>query len=129
MALTDSKFGASYKVEETAFNLAVGTDMPRWSWLETPVPASQVKRVNSLGYRHNQYIEARPNENGSAGNKAGDMVQRPELEIFGRAMVGGGKVFGAAHVFDYPWGDLGDATVVDIGGGIGTYIVFTSQSR
>ncbi|XXH01905.1 hypothetical protein Hte_008267 [Hypoxylon texense] len=121
VALTDSKFGPSYKVEETALNLAVGTDLPMWSWLETPVSASQVRRVNNLGYPHGQLIDARSNGDRSAGNRVGDLVHRPELQIFGRAMVGGGKVSGAAHVFDYPWGELGDATVVDIGGGIGGF--------
>ncbi|KAI1373457.1 S-adenosyl-L-methionine-dependent methyltransferase [Hypoxylon crocopeplum] len=127
VALTDSKFGPSYKVEETAFNLAVGTDLPRWGWLEAPVPASQVRRVNSLGYPHHQPIDARSNGDGSAGKQGGDMIRRPELEIFGRAMVGGGKVFGAAHVVDYPWGELGDATVVDIGGGIGGFPLQLSE--
>ena len=65
------------------------------------------------------------------------MVNRPELEVFGLAMLGGGMVFGAAHPYgelgstekliregvltgtDYPWGDLGEATLVDVGGGVG----------
>lgn len=51
--------------------------------------------------------------------KGKEMVPRPELEIFGLAMVGGGRVFGTAHLHDYGWAELGKATVVDIGGGIG----------
>ena len=66
-----------------------------------------------------------------------ELVNRPELEVFGLAMLGGGLVFGAAHPYgmlvivwslgrfavlteiDYPWSELGEATVVDIGGGVG----------
>jgi hypothetical protein len=120
VALTDPKLGPSYKVEETAFNLAVGTDLPRWSWLETRIPASDVKRVNGQGYPRAGPVDAHAKGvNGKHDGRSEETVQRPELEIFGRAMVGGGKVFGAAHVVDYPWAKLGKATVVDIGGGIG----------
>lgn len=34
-----------------------------------------------------------------------DLVSRPELEVFGLAMLGGGKVFGAAH----PYGESASA--------------------
>ena len=44
---------------------------------------------------------------------------RPELEIFGLAMLGGGRVMGTAHLYDYPWQELGKGTVVDVGGGVG----------
>ena len=53
-------------------------------------------------------------------------------------MVGGGRVFGEAHLYgmssghiedltlltravDFPWASLGPATIVDIGGGVGKY--------
>ncbi|KAL7621041.1 hypothetical protein AAE478_008353 [Parahypoxylon ruwenzoriense] len=127
VALTDTKFGPSYKVEETAFNLAVGTELPRWSWLEMRVPKGQVKRVNSQGYPRAEAGDAHVNGDNGVKRQAGETLQRPELEIFGRAMVGGGKVFGAAHVVDYPWGELGNATVVDIGGGIGGFPLQLSE--
>jgi hypothetical protein len=125
-ALTDPVKGPSYRVEETAFQLAVGTDLPRWSWLEERIPKTE-KKVNSHGY---------PRANGSAvdgsainGNGTFDKddgqpetVPRPELEIFGLAMLGGGRVFGTAHLYDYPWEDLADGTVVDVGGGVGEFI-------
>lgn len=44
---------------------------------------------------------------------------RPELEIFGLAMLGGGRVMCTAHLYDYPWQELGKGTVVDVGGGVG----------
>ena len=74
----------------------------------------------------------------SGGKREGsELVNRPELEVFGLAMLGGGMVFGAAHPYgtlvivwslgrfvaltelDYPWSELGEATVVDVGGGVG----------
>lgn len=127
VALTDPQFGPSYKVEETAFNLAVGTELPRWGWLEARVPASQLKRVNSRGYPRAESDGNRRNGVDDAADKSGDLVQRPELEVFGRAMVAGGKVFGAAHVVDYPWGELGEATFVDVGGGIGMNSILTRR--
>ena len=33
------------------------------------------------------------------GYEKDDLVSRPELEVFGLAMLGGGKVFGAAHQY------------------------------
>ncbi|KAI1823254.1 S-adenosyl-L-methionine-dependent methyltransferase [Xylaria intraflava] len=119
-ALTDPKFGASYKVEETAFNLALGTDLPRWSWLETLVPASEVDRLSRRGDprtdRPDTHVKV---ANGHAGAKTEVLVQRPELEISARSMTGCGKVFGSAHIVDFPWATLGKATFVDVGGGIG----------
>jgi hypothetical protein len=47
-------------------------------------------------------------------------VSRQEFEVFGLAMLGGGRVSGTAHLFDYPWARLGRARVVDVGGGVGT---------
>ncbi len=46
---------------------------------------------------------------------------RPELKIMSMAMVGGGRVTGKAHVYDFPWASLGNGTVVDVGGGVGTF--------
>lgn len=43
-----------------------------------------------------------PSLNGKNGYSNGDMVSRPELEVFGLAMLGGGNVFGAAH----PYGNI-----------------------
>ena len=44
--------------------------------------------------------KSRKGQNGFAGEKS--LVARPEHEIFGLAMLGGGMVFGAAH----PYGQL-----------------------
>ncbi|KAJ3045592.1 hypothetical protein HDV00_009249 [Rhizophlyctis rosea] len=45
--------------------------------------------------------------------------KRPELKIFGLGMVGHGKLHDRCQLFDYPWGSLGAAKVVDVGGGVG----------
>ena len=68
------------------------------------------------------------------------MISRPEHELFGLAMLGGELVSGAAHPYGeadrlyshlgrqtntneirlkYPWHKLGEATIVDVGGGVG----------
>lgn len=84
-------------------------------------------------------LPGRVKPSGGQGARNG-LVSRPELEVFGLAMLGGGMVFGAAHAYgkpvvvvavvggrtllteiDYPWGTLGEATVVDVGGGVGQF--------
>ncbi|KAH8090989.1 S-adenosyl-L-methionine-dependent methyltransferase [Cristinia sonorae] len=49
----------------------------------------------------------------------GTTKQRRELPAFGLAMLGGGRALGVPLYRDYPWQDLGAATVVDVGGGVG----------
>lgn len=44
---------------------------------------------------------------------------RKELELFHLAMVGAGRTAMPGIVADYPWGQLGKAKIVDMGGGIG----------
>ena len=124
--------GPSYQVEDTAFQNAVGTTKPRWEWLEEKVPREQLG-CQGAGYPG---LPARDKTSGDEG-KGNHLVSRPELELFGLAMLGGGLVFGAAHPYgeldsaefsirqgvltgiDYPWEDLGEATLVDVGGGVG----------
>ncbi|EED80501.1 predicted protein [Postia placenta Mad-698-R] len=80
----------SYSLEETAFQEAFNTSY--WEYLETDVgePDAVAKR-------------------------------RQEREVFGLAMVGGGRVHAPPlyAATDYPWGALGTATIVDVGGGVG----------
>jgi len=42
-------------------------------------------------------------------------------------MLGGGRVFGRAHLYDFPWASLGTATVVDVGGGVGGFCLQLSH--
>ncbi|KAH9925247.1 O-methyltransferase-domain-containing protein [Fomitopsis serialis] len=41
-------------------------------------------------------------------------------EMFPLAMVGEGQMCSPSLIADFPWGDLGEATVVDVGGGVGS---------
>jgi hypothetical protein len=85
--------GCSYKVDETPFQDAVGTSKARWDWLEEKCPAIEIDRQGS-GYPG--IPDAKPHINGLT---ADDLVSRPEHEVFGLAMLGGGLVFGAAHPY------------------------------
>lgn len=88
----DAKKGASYKVNETPLQEAIGTSKPMWEWLEEKVPARELKSTNGSypGY-FDSYI--------SAVNDWESVVSRPELDIFGIAMLGGGRVNGTAHAY------------------------------
>ncbi|KAI0789403.1 S-adenosyl-L-methionine-dependent methyltransferase [Abortiporus biennis] len=55
------------------------------------------------------------------------MVPKPESELFGLAMVGVGNVQGPPLHSDYPWADLGNATIVDVGGGVGGMCIELSK--
>ncbi len=90
-ALSDPKKGPSYDVTETAFQDAVGTSKPRWEWLEEKVPAEEL-RSKSSGYPGVPGLDMAP-RNGET------LISRPELAVFGLAMLGGGRVFGVAHIY------------------------------
>lgn len=89
--------GASYRVDETAFQEALGTPKPRWDWLEEKLPLEALS-AKGVGYPGLPSLrKTRKGQNGNAGEQT--LVARPELETFGLAMLGGGKVFGAAHPY------------------------------
>ncbi|GKZ28708.1 hypothetical protein AbraIFM66950_011775 [Aspergillus brasiliensis] len=109
--------GASYDVRETALQEAIGIDVPLWEWLAKKVPLDQVQ-AKGPGYPSVPDVSncnLIPDDDG--------MVLRPELNNFALAMAGGGKASGAAHAFDYPWAELGDGVVVDVGGGVGGFVL------
>jgi hypothetical protein len=76
-------------VSETALQDALGITVPRWEWIreKTTVGDINTQKVGYPGYPSR--VE---------GNDE-DVVDRPELEIFGLAMAGGGSVFGQSHVY------------------------------
>ncbi|KAJ3497719.1 hypothetical protein NLG97_g1692 [Lecanicillium saksenae] len=132
-ALYDSVKGPSYAVDETAWQDAVGTKKPRWDWLEETTSISKLlDGRNAQGTPKSAYP-------GIFGRSLRDIVQqaaadgkysqlrRPEHSTFSLAMVGGGRVFGRAHLHDYPWDSLGEATVVDVGGGVGGFCLQLAQ--
>ncbi|KAI0541762.1 S-adenosyl-L-methionine-dependent methyltransferase [Xylaria digitata] len=129
LSLKDPVFGPSYQVNETAFNMAVGTSKPRWEWLEEKIPKAQ---VNSRASKLSLFTallagQGQVPQQSDDETDQGEMVSRPELENFGLAMVGGGRVYSTPHVFDYPWKDLATATVVDVGGGQGGFLLQLSR--
>lgn len=89
-SLTDPEFGPSYAVEKTAWQQAIGTQKPRWEWLEEMIPVSAGLKDGAHGGYPRNVLQA------AEGEKA---KPRPEHEIFGLAMFGGGKVFGTAHIY------------------------------
>ena len=119
---------------DTALQDALGIDVPLWEWMAKKVPIDQIQ-CDGPGYPSVPDVSncvLTPDEKG--------LVFRPELNNFALAMAGGGKASGAAHAFggsafcsfrikerilmrnpsDYPWADLGNGLVVDVGGGVGT---------
>lgn len=89
-AIRRSGSGYTATNTNTAFNIAYDTSLSFWDWLNTGTKQ----------------------DDGTVG-------PRPELDYFSRAMTGIGKVSSTAMVYDYPWGALGNGTVVDVGGGVG----------
>ncbi|KAK0669813.1 putative methyltransferase [Cercophora samala] len=138
--LSDPEKGPSYAVEVTPWQDAVNTDKPRWDWLEEKAKAGDLQALceNGTNGANSSYpgsfgntlqeglasVAASGKTNGEAANA---LVARPEHAIFGLAMLGGGRVYGKAHLFDFPWGELGDATVVDVGGGVGSFSMELSR--
>ncbi|KIW05311.1 uncharacterized protein PV09_03836 [Verruconis gallopava] len=107
--------GPSYDVTKTAWQDAIQTTKSRWDWIEERV--EQEKLLDSGGhYPGIPSVVIEPPPKGEDG-----LVARPELAIMGLAMIGGGRVFGSAHVHDFPWASLGNSLIVDVGGGVGGF--------
>ncbi|KAI9672395.1 MAG: hypothetical protein M1817_003417 [Caeruleum heppii] len=134
--LVDPVKGPSYDGAVTPWQDAFGTEKLRWEWLEEMVPAGP-HQMERKGYPRGEDIKellsnGHTNERNEETRKAGDvqgkdLEKRPEHEIFGLAMLGGGKIFGTAHLYDYPWASLGKANVVDVGGGVGGFSLQLSR--
>ena len=89
-----SSKGHSYQVGETAFQNAIGTDKPRWDWLEEKITKEEATK-GGPGYPGMPAMEKL-----YLDQKDKDVaIPRPELETFGLAMTGGGKVYGTAHLY------------------------------
>jgi len=68
---------------------ALGIDKPRWEWIREKTTVGEINR-QKVGY---------PGWPSQIEGKDEEVVDRPELEIFGLAMAGGGSVFGQSHVY------------------------------
>ena len=94
-ALLDKVKGPSYKVNETAWQDALGTDKSLWDWLDEKVslddmstPAGSYPGVP----QPEEFLKA-------LDVKEQALIDKPEHEIFSLSMVGGGRVYGAAHLY------------------------------
>ncbi|KAI9688867.1 MAG: hypothetical protein M1822_001224 [Bathelium mastoideum] len=129
-ALFDPAIGKSYDVANTAWQCSMRTPKSRWEWLDEKTTAADLKH-GTFGLNGNR--SAYPGPFGTELDKAldngkdGQQLARPEHAIFGLAMLGGGKVFGEAHLYDYPWESLGSALIVDVGGGVGGFCLQLAQ--
>ncbi|KAJ8124187.1 hypothetical protein ONZ43_g41 [Nemania bipapillata] len=108
--LNDPKKGASYDVKITAWQDALSTPKARWDWLEEEVSVGTLREGNSSSHGTSSSY---PGVFGAELQQACQnleptaVIKRPEHRIFGLAMVGGGRVFGQAHLYDFPWESLG----------------------
>ncbi|KAL4889029.1 S-adenosyl-L-methionine-dependent methyltransferase [Aspergillus ambiguus] len=123
VTLLDPDTGPSYDVAKTAFQNAICTSKPRWEWIEEKVEKDKLRESGG----HYPGIPSLALESQSNADNGNGLVARPELEIMGLAMVGGGRVLGTAHVYDFPWASLGKALVVDVGGGVGGFSLQLSK--
>lgn len=78
-------------MNETAFQEAVGTSKSRWEWLEEKVPVNELRSEHAS---HPGFFDSTI----YAVNDGESVMSRPELDVFGLAMLGGGVVCGTAHV-------------------------------
>ncbi|KAI1146766.1 S-adenosyl-L-methionine-dependent methyltransferase [Nemania diffusa] len=130
--LDDPARGHSYAVDTTAWQSAVNTSKPRWEWLEEKTSACDIRDgLNGTDGNLSAYpgIFGPELNSAKAQAKSGGetLLSRPEHAIFGQAMVGGGRVFGQAQLYDFPWASLGPSTVVDVGGGAGGFCLQLSH--
>ncbi|KAL4250249.1 Mitogen-activated protein kinase [Abortiporus biennis] len=96
--LFDSVKTESESINQTAFQETIGSKSTFFEWLEEQITLPD-----------------------------GTVVPKPESELFGLAMVGVGNVQGPPLHSDYPWADLGNATIVDVGGGVGGMCIELSK--
>ncbi|KAF3317545.1 hypothetical protein TWF173_010313 [Orbilia oligospora] len=132
--LTDSVKGPSYSVNLAAFQDAVGTKASMWNWMEETTTVQDILKGRNgpngaesaypgiFGDELHQYTKET-----DEGQDDQRRVPRPEHAIFSLAMIGGGRVSGMAHLYDFPWSSLGKATVVDVGGGMGGFCLGLSH--
>lgn len=82
---------------------AVGTTKERWVWLEEgTTPVELQKGYSGKGTYSGPFgpdVVEKVTQRGPD-----ELVRRPELEVFGPAMLGGGVVLGSAHLYGMFYG-------------------------
>ncbi|KAF9640005.1 hypothetical protein BFW01_g11811 [Lasiodiplodia theobromae] len=116
LTLLDEKKGPSYDIRDAAWGVAIRTDKPRWDWLEEKLPARELAKPSGASPPLPEAAYA-----DLSGEKGDELQARPELKIFGLAMQGVGKVNVNSHIYDYPWNEVSNGLLVDVGGGVGQF--------
>ncbi|KAI0885554.1 putative O-methyltransferase [Annulohypoxylon maeteangense] len=113
-ALIDPVRGPSQNPEDAAWPLAVGTKLPFFDWMNEKVPLSRAGEKASPGAARGFYKEVEPSPDE-------ELVPRDDTKTYNLYLVGNSKSLGSAHLYDFPWKELGNALVVDVGGGVGSF--------
>ncbi|KAI2638839.1 putative O-methyltransferase [Hypomontagnella submonticulosa] len=114
-ALNDPIRGPSHEPKDAAWTLAVGTELPFFDWMNQKVPRSRAAvEKASPGAARGLYkeVEATPGE---------ELVPKEDARIYNLYLAGNSKSLGSAHLYDFPWKELGSGLVVDVGGGVGSF--------
>ncbi|OTA96462.1 hypothetical protein M434DRAFT_374504 [Hypoxylon sp. CO27-5] len=114
-ALNDPVRGPSHDAHLAPWTLAVGTELPFFDWMNQKVPKSRASLEKaSPGAARGLYkaVEPSPDE---------ELVPKDDAEIYNLYLAGNSKSLGSPHLHDFPWKELGNALVVDVGGGVGSF--------
>ncbi|KAI1380797.1 putative O-methyltransferase [Hypoxylon crocopeplum] len=113
-ALNDPVRGPSHEPQDAAWPLAVGTELPFFEWMNEKVPRSRAGEKVSPGAARGFYkaVEPSPDE---------ELVPRDDTKMYNLYLAGNSKSLGSPHLYDYPWTELGNGLVVDVGGGVGSF--------
>ncbi|KAE8146903.1 S-adenosyl-L-methionine-dependent methyltransferase [Aspergillus avenaceus] len=112
--------GASFDVRKTALQESLGIEVPLWEWMAEKIP------IDSLCGDGPGYPGIPDANNWAVTGDENGLVNRPELGLFALGMTGGGNAQLVLHmslVADFPWGELDDGVVVDVGGGVGGFVL------
>lgn len=122
--LSSPESGHSYDSCNASFQQAIGKNQSIFDWMQEKVPESAESLAPLL--HHNKATAQTTLK--TSDTPIGKLVPRPELGLFHEAMKGLSR--GQFVTYDFPWESLNEtATVVDVGGGIGTYLYNSCRSK
>lgn len=114
--LKDPVKGPSQEPRDAAWSAAMGTDLSYFEFLHQQVPVSQASMK----------VAGRGDTNGSSKPEDATLdeklVTRGDTEMYNMALASYSRSRGRAPLYDFPWGELGDGLVVDVGGGVGKFL-------
>lgn len=122
--LSNPAVSHTYDSNKTAFQQAVGTQLSLFDWMQQMVPETDADWRPLPLRKHPCEEDDTPVGFEDSSQR---VIPRPEKQQFQLVMAGVGRVYGQGLVHDFPWKNLNqDATVVDVGGGIGKFQISTS---